>query len=54
MMVLDFRHDLRIGQLIDALANESGAPIEQHATGFGSILVARLLDARPLDRHPAR
>lgn len=31
-----------LAQLVDALANESGAPIEQHATGFGSILVARL------------
>lgn len=31
-----------LAQLVEALANESGAPIEQHATGFGSILVARL------------
>jgi transcriptional regulator with XRE-family HTH domain len=31
-----------LAQLFDALAHESGAPIEHHATGFGSILVARL------------
>jgi hypothetical protein len=33
-----------LAQLVDALANESGAPIEQHTTGFGAILVARLQD----------
>lgn len=35
-------------QLVDALSKESGAPIERHATGFGSILVAKLLDSQYL------
>ena len=37
-----------LAQLVDALANESGAPIEQHTTGFGSILVARLQEPQYL------
>jgi transcriptional regulator with XRE-family HTH domain len=37
-----------VEQLVDALSKESGAPIERHTTGFGSILVAKLLDSQYL------
>jgi hypothetical protein len=37
-----------LAQLVDALARESGAPIEQHTTGFGLILVARLQEPQYL------
>jgi hypothetical protein len=33
-----------LAQLAEALEEESGAPIERHATGFGLILVARLAE----------
>lgn len=33
-----------LGQLAEALSKESGGAIEHHATGFGSILVARLTE----------
>jgi len=35
-------------QLVDALSKESGAAIERHATGFGTILVAKLQDSQYL------
>ena len=31
-----------LSQLADALKQASGSPVEQHSTGFGSVLVARL------------
>lgn len=37
-----------LAQLVDALSKESGAPIEQHTTGFGEILVAKLQDSHYL------
>lgn len=37
-----------LAQLVDALSKESGEPIEQHTTGFGSILVTKLQDSQYL------
>jgi transcriptional regulator with XRE-family HTH domain len=37
-----------LSQLVDALQRESGDAIEQHSTGFGNILVARLADQKYL------
>jgi hypothetical protein len=34
--------DKTLSQLADALKQASGSPVEQHSTGFGSVLVAKL------------
>jgi transcriptional regulator with XRE-family HTH domain len=33
-----------LAQLVDALADISGSPVEQHSTGFGNIVVAKLAE----------
>ncbi|MFN0244739.1 MAG: hypothetical protein ACKVWV_17775 [Planctomycetota bacterium] len=40
--------EMALGQLAEALAAESGGPVERHTTGFGTVLVAKTNNAEHL------